>query len=387
MEKMRERLEELNPWWNKKYSDASIPREKYFRLLRELLDRKDVIILTGIRRVGKTTILKSMIQYLIDQNVDPKHILFLSLDLLYFKDYNIQDIVLEYKKIHQIEHGTKVYLFLDEVTYKPHFNQELKNLYDMENYKVFASSSSAKVLKDNKAYLTGRARYIEIEPLDFKEFLLFNKKNIRAESHILESLFEQYMRYGGMPEYVLHKDETYLSELIELIINKDIIAEHNIRNKRVVFDLYRLLCERVGEQISYNNISKILNVDNETISRHIEYFLDTFLFSLIEVKHKLNVQITSKKKLYCCDVGLRNIITGFRDKGAIYENLVYNKIKKNSKRINFLYRNGVEIDFVTDDSLIEAKYNQNMTEKQKELFDSLNAKNKVLANGVSFFID
>ena len=328
---MKEQLEELNPWWKTNTANVhSIDRPRYTKLLVDLIPKKDIIILTGLRRVGKTTLLKKTIQTLLDQGVQPTRILFLSLDLLYFSDYSIQDIILEYKKIHRIEHGDKIYIILDEVTYKPHFNQELKNLYDLGNYKIFASSSSASKLKDSKAFLTGRARYIEIQPLDFKEFLTFRNMDSKStQTHILESMFLEYMEVGGIPEYVITKDPIYISELTEVIIAKDIIAQYRIKNEKIVFDLFKLLCERVGKQISYNRIAKILDVDNETVSRYISYFLGTYLFSQIEMHGKLNQRLKGHKKLYCIDVGIRNVVTGFKDLGAVYENLVYTKIKDN----------------------------------------------------------
>lgn len=383
---MKEILEELNPWWKNEYNFKNIVRPKYFKLLIEQLEKKDITILTGIRRVGKTTLLKQLIQYLIEKKINSKNILFLSLDIIYFKSYNIYDIILEYKKINNIKHEEKIYLFLDEITYKENFNQELKNLYDLGNYKIFASSSSAKILKDKKAFLTGRARYIEINPLDFKEYILFKKLDItKIESHILENHFEEYMMYGGMPEFVLTKDASYLSELLELIISKDIISINNIKNKELIYDLFKLLCERIGKQISYNKISKILNVDNETISRYISFFLDTYLFQIVEMKGKLNEKLKAKKKLYCIDVGLKNIVTGFRDKGAIYENLVFHHIKNNKP--NFLFKNGIEIDFCFKNILIEAKYGQELTIEQKKLFNDSKYDIKIIANGLSFFLD
>lgn len=384
---MKEQLEELNPWWNNpNHKFDFIKRKKYLDNLEKQFTRKDVVVLTGLRRVGKTTILKSLISNLIKKRTDPKKIFFISLDMLYFSDYSIQEIILEYKKNNKIPHGEKVYLFLDEITYKKNFNQELKNLYDLGNYKIFASSSSASVLKDNKAFLTGRSKYIEIHPLDFEEFLLFNNKNLKETNHhILEKLFEEYMETGGMPEYVLTKDPQYLSELAEVIISKDIIARKNLKNNKAIFDLYRLLCERVGKQISYNRLAKILNIDNETVTRYVSYFLDTYLFDIIEIKGKLNEKLKSNKKIYCVDIGLRNVVTGIRDLGAIYENLVFNKIKENNP--SFVYKNGIEIDFCFNSTLIEAKFNQELEGKQKELFDNLEFKTKIVAKGVNFFLD
>lgn len=383
---MRERLEELNPWWNNEFKFESIERKKYLDLLKNQLNKKDISVLIGLRRTGKTTLLKQLINHLLTNKINPKHILFLSLDLLYFQPYSIQDIILEYKKIFGIKHNEKIYLFLDEVTYKDNANQELKNLYDLGNYSIFVSSSSAKLLKEKKAFLTGRARFIEINPLDFEEFVLFKGNNIlKTEKHILENLFLEYMKIGGMPEYVLTNDPVYLSELLELIISKDIVSQYNIKNEKLVSDLFVLLCERVGKQISYNKISKILDVDNETISRYVSYFIDTFLFDIIEIKGKVNQRIKGKKKLYCVDIGLRNVVTGFRDKGAIYENLVYNAIKK--YKPNFLYEGGIEIDFCFKDTLIEAKYGLELTKEQKKLFDSSNYKNKIVAEDLDFFLN
>ena len=384
---MKQILEELNPWWSADFKEVLIQRKKYVLKLQSFIDKKEVIILTGMRRVGKTTLLKQTIQYLLQQNIQKEHILFVSLDLLALSDYSIYEIVQEYKSMHKIDNSTKVYLFLDEVTYKPHFNQELKNLYDIGNYKIFASSSSASALIDNQAFLTGRAKYLEILPLTFEEFVTFKKYDFNKTSQaILKGLFEDYMKEGGIPEFVLDNDTSYLSELAEFIIEKDIISKHGIKNKKVVYELYKLLCERVGKQISYNNLAKLLSVDNETISRYIQFFLETYLFYQIEVKDKLNVQIKSKKKLYCSDVGMRNVVTGFRDKGAIFENLVYTKLRDEyGKNINFLYKNGIEIDFLVKDIIIEAKYGQELNEKQQKLFDSYKAKQKVIAQGFEFF--
>src|SRR5690606_6248626 len=100
---------------------------------------------------------------------------------------------------------------LDEITYKENFRLQLKNLYDKGNAKVFASSSSASALRDQKGLLTGRERIFEVNPLNFKEYLLFsNIKLKKADQSLLEPYFEEYMQIGGMPEYVLTKDRGYL---------------------------------------------------------------------------------------------------------------------------------------------------------------------------------
>ena len=381
----------FNSWWEQEYSLNYIIRNKYFEPLIDLIPKKEIVFLTGLRRVGKTTLMHQLIEYLL-KSVKKEQIFYISLDLLSLKDKSIYEIIQDYRKIHGLSKDTFSYIFLDEITIKKDFHQELKNLYDLGNIKIFVSSSSATKLKDTSAFLTGRARYVEVEPLDFNEFLLFNNYSPKKKDyHLFEKYFEEYMEFGGMPEYVLTKDPTYITEVVNNIILKDIVAKYGIKNTEKVFDLFRLLMERVGKPLTYSKIANVLDISKDSVQTYINYFLETYLFSKIEVKGKLNERIKGPKKFYCGDVGIKNVSTGFRDKGAIYENLVYNKIKSDYKNhlkgeINFLYKEGVEIDFVTKDFLLEAKFGLEMNEKQKSLFDNYKIKNKMVAQGVDFFI-
>jgi uncharacterized protein len=381
----------FNPWWEEEYSLNYITRNKYFGLLIDLIPKKEVVFLTGLRRVGKTTLMYQLIEYLL-KSVKKEQIFYISLDLLSLKDKSIYEIIQEYRKICGLSKDVFSYVFLDEITAKKDFHQELKNLYDLGNIKIFVSSSSATKLKDTSAYLTGRARYVEIEPLDFNEFLMFkNYHPKKKDLQLFEKYFEEYMEFGGMPEYVLTKDPSYITEVVNNIILKDIVAKYGIKNKDKIFDLFRLLIERVGKPLTYSKISNVLDISKDSVQTYIGYFLETYLFARVEMKGKLNERIKGSKKFYCGDVGVKNVSNGFKDKGAIYENLVYNKIKSDYKNplfggINFLYKDGVEIDFVTKDLLIEAKFGQEMNEKQKKLFDNYKIKNKIVAQGVDFFL-
>ena len=113
------------------------------------------------------------------------------------------------------------------------------------NVKIYASSSSASLLKDKNAYLTGRQRVIEVMPLNFDEYLVFKNITIKkSDAYLIESYFEDYMSDGGMPEYVLTGDISYIQNLIDNIIYKDIIAYYNIKSESVIKDFYKLLMER-----------------------------------------------------------------------------------------------------------------------------------------------
>ena len=377
---------EMNPWWEESPKSEGIFREKYLEFFEKNLNNKDIIFITGLRRVGKSTLLKHFIFRLIkEKDINPKRIMYLSLDAYLFKENSIHELVKEFRKIHNIKINEKIYLFLDEVVYKKDFNQELKNLYDSGNIKIYATSSSASLLRDKKAFLTGRTRTLGVDPLDFQEFLLFkNYSAKKSEKYMLEKYFEEYMEYGGMPEYVLTKDPNYITNLVESIIYKDIIALHNLKNSSIIKDLFKLLCERVGKQVSYNKIANVLGIHKDSVKDYINYFVESYLFYLIEKDAKsLNERIKDNKKIYCSDVGIKNVTAGFKDLGAIYENLVFLKIKGKNPR--YLKKDGIEIDFKIKDTIIEAKYKRVIDEKQKKLFDSINIKNKIIAQGIDFF--
>ncbi|WP_457640382.1 ATP-binding protein [Persephonella sp.] len=385
---MEEIFYRFNPWWEEKFQTDFLDRPNYTKKLIERIKDKNIEIVTGLRRVGKTTILKLIIQSLINEkNVNPKNIFYISLDFYGLEERSILEIIEEYLKLQEISFNEKIFLFLDEITYKKNFGQQLKNLYDLYNAKVFATSSSSSVLKDKKAFLTGRERITEILPLDFEEFLRFkNIKIKKADKHLIEKYFEKYMEIGGIPEYVLSEDIDYIKQLIDDIIYKDIISIHNIKDQTAVREFFYLLMERAGKQLSLNKIAKILDISVDTARRYFEYFVETYLIYPLERCGKLNERIKSPKKIYTGDVGIKNAITGFRDKGAIFENLVYLKLK--DKNPCYIYENGIELDFLIDKKLlIEVKYKSSLNEKQKKLFERFPAEKKVVIDSVDKFLN
>ena len=131
-------------------------------------------------------------------------------------------------------------VFFGEITYNKNYQQQLKNLYDSQNVKIYASSSSSSLLKDQKAYLTGRQITIEILPIDFEEYLIFKNITIKKrDKNLIESHFIDYLKNGGMPEYVLKPQREYITHLVDDIIQKDIIAFHGIKNKQQIKYLHR----------------------------------------------------------------------------------------------------------------------------------------------------
>src|SRR3989338_1448519 len=379
-------LYKQNTWWEGKFEEKSYPRKKYTSEILKNLKSKEIIILTGLRRVGKTTIVLQIIKSLIETKVKPEDILFVRLDTFNLLEFSIHHLIEEFRKIHKKASSDFIYLFLDEVSSRDNFEEELKSIYDDEKIKVICSSSIATLMRDKKAKLTGRTKTIEVMPLDFQEFLEFKEAKIsKSDAAKLESYFRDYLRIGGIPYYVLTEDKTYLNELVESIIYKDIIAYHKITAEKTIKELFVLLCQRVGKPMSYNKIADILKISVDSAKRYVGYFEKAYLFYIVDRYAKsYNEKVTSPKKIYIGDVGIKNIVTGFKDLGASFENLVFLKIKNENP--TYYFENSTEIDFATEDALIEAKYGREMEKKQKELFDSVKIKNKIIAKDYSFFL-
>jgi uncharacterized protein len=370
-------LHQSNPWWEGEYQlDSVIEREAVLSPLYPLMSSPDIIMLTGLRRVGKTITMKCLIRHLIEtENVAAHRCFYISMDDYAVSKMTLAEVIDAYRKLMKISVKEKIYVFLDEITYIPDFQIQLKNFYDKGNVKCVVSSSSSSVLKDDSASLTGRKRIVEINPLDFDEYLKFKKINLsKADAGLLDTYFLEYMQDGGMPEYVLRGEREYLTTLIDDIIMKDIVAYHGIRNHNIIRDFFVLLMERAGKQISINKIANILKISPDTAKRYLSMFEETYLIHLVPRFGKTNDVLLSTKKVYVTDIGMRNIIVGFRDKGAIFENIVFMKIKNHKPK--YLYESGQEIDFIFNQTLLEAKFNRDMQGKQLDAFNAYQIENK-----------
>jgi predicted AAA+ superfamily ATPase len=379
---LEKELYRYNPWWEDDFEKLNSLNERTdfkSRLLPNLTN-KQIVFLTGLRRIGKTSLMKLSIKHLLYQeNISAKQILYVSLDDYLLSGKTILEIVEFFRKMNALSVKEKIYLFLDEITFSVDYEQQLKNLYDFGNVKIFASSSSASLLKSQSGLLTGRSITFEVLPLNYSEYLDF--KNIRiakSDEHLHEKYFKDYLSKGGIPEYVLTNDDAYIRELMDNIIYKDIAAVHGIRQISVLKDYFLLLMERSGKTLSINKIAKVLGISTESSKRYFDLFCDTFIIYPVSRFGKLNEQLVSPKKIYCCDTGIRNFYTGERDWGAVFENYVFLRLKQ--LNLKYIYENTIELDFYSENKiLIECKFhNEELSKKQQELFDKIDAKQKYI---------
>ncbi len=355
---MEDILYSLNPWWEGKRLETGIAREKYISAVLSAMRKKKLVMLFGLRRVGKTTIMRQLIERI----GKPDHTIYVSMDAYGLWNHSITDILNEFRRIKRLRSSERIYLFADEITYRNGFEHELKTIVDHENVSIVAASSSSLSLRMRSHLLTGRYYPIEVLPLDFMEFLLFrNIKPSRSSMHALLGHFDDYMRIGGMPEYVLTEDPLIPKTIVDDIIVKDVSREMEI-DRNTMEDLFILIADRIGKLTSYSKLSRILGVSKTTVSKYISLLEQALMIYEIPSCGKLSERIRMPKKLYIVDHGLRNVITGFRDRGAIFENIVFMRIKD----MKPCYPYDLDIDFKIGRKLIDAKYGEKLSKSRQE---------------------
>lgn len=328
-------------------------------LLKKRLPAKEVQVLPGIRRGGKSSIFKLVINQL-RENVDPNSILYVNLDdpfftPIYEDSKNLYLVVETAEKIT----GVKVeYLFLDELQHINSCEKFIKSVYDQEMYsKIFITGSNSSLLKGEYAQLlSGRYLVSEIFPYSFKEILYLAGITdlitlIRKKAKVLK-MVESMMEFGGFPEVHKHVDSEIKREILvsyyETILLKDCIALGKIRDTKRFMNLAFYLATNVGTLYSYNKLAKFLGGNENSISEFIQHLTNGFLFyELKPFDYSLKRQFRGRKKIYCADNGIVNAVS-FRfssDKGKLFENLVFTELLKSKYDIYF-YNGQRECDFI-----------------------------------------
>lgn len=361
---MDELLHRFNPWWATTIEFPGIVRVTQLGRLQELTSTPDVILITGLRRVGKTTLMHQLIHRLLE-SVEARYIFYVSMDNLALKDHSILELIEAYRSTCGIRYDEQVYLFLDEIHFKPDFELQLKNIYDMGHAKVFASGSASLDLTMKSPALTGRQRIVPIAPLSFSEYLQFTGQEPGlADRHLLPTLVERYIETGGMPEYVLTNDPNVLQALIDTLLYRDIAGRHDIRNRESLLDILLMIAQGVGNPLSKRKISRVLGLPIETVGKIIGLFVEANLIHLVERQGKVSERKASPVKMYLADTGLFTILTERINRGVMVENAVYLALRRKAPRdpLRYHLQTGKEVDLVRGSQAWEVKYKDRLEE-------------------------
>lgn len=369
--------------WNQNYFwrgvvKEMIPRTEYLEKLEKDLAQKEVQILMGARRVGKTYLMYSLIQSLIQKGVESNRILFCILNDYDLKGVKIAEIIKEFRSIHGIGIDEKIYVFLDEVQYVVDWDQQVTSVYDTQNVKIVVSGSSSLLIKRQSTFLTGRQLKYTIYPLDFGEFLDFrNYKVTPAENYLYPKYLQEYFECGGFPDMVLNGNTQYLADLIDAILFKDIVSVYNLDQPKLLKEILIWLATHLRQPVSYSKLTKILNQKSDvTVKQYLEYLKE--VYQILEIRRfspSLSEQMVSPKKFYFSDIGMRNtLINGFKDAGSVAENILYIHLcnKYGQDNVFYYYKNQLEVDFVVRQGAdllgFESKYTDDIDIDSKGLF-------------------
>jgi len=351
IKKIVESILDWNPWITGDFPESLVGFKREVDIVK-YLDFKEIKIIEGPRRSGKSTLLYRVIQALLKEK---KKVLYLNFDDEALRGMTLEevfDIFAEYKDID--------YLFVDEIQNCQNWVSFVRKAYDTKSLKqIWITGSNSNLIKEEYAtYLTGRNVKLKISPLNFREFLSFNNK--KYDSKLLSSkqkteikrFFKEYLEYGGFPEVVLRNTnkKELLINYYEDFLYKDIVSRYGADAEKLR-NLSTYLNTNTSKLVSYRNLSKVLQINYNTTTKYISYFLEVYLFSLLyRFDHSLKKQIRDDKKIYALDTGLANAVS-FKfseDYGRQLENVVFSQLKNDGYEV-YYHSDGVECDFVVRD--------------------------------------
>lgn len=372
-------------------------RDLYLSKLIGFQDTEPVKIITGIRRCGKSSLLKLMVAHLLDTGITPEQIVELNLESFVFKNMSAEELYYYVKE--RILPDRRMYLFFDEIQRVPSWEDTINSFRVDFDCDIYITGSNAYLLSSEYAtYLSGRCVEIKMLPLSFGEFVEFHNFEIKTsksalggtrayaydqsgERYELREVFDAYMRFGGMPgiaDVGLNQEKalTLLDGIYSTVIVRDILEREKRRGQRQITDAVLLrkiilfLADNIGSTISVSSIGNTLIHEGlledgkragvpstHTVQAYVSALMESYFFYDIkrfDIKGK--EYLRTMGKYYIVDIGLRNYLLGFRnrDRGHAIENVVYFELLRRGYDVAIGKVGNAEIDFIAtkaDDKL------------------------------------
>jgi predicted AAA+ superfamily ATPase len=297
------------------------------------LSKEFVLIITGIRRCGKSTLMQQLISQL------NRSVAFFNFEDPRIFGFETTDFV----KLDEVIGDNSLYYFFDEIQNVDNWEIYIRNLHDKQKVICVTGSNASLLSRELGTKLTGRNIQIELLPFSFKEYLSFKK--IKAEA----ATFEQYLFEGGFPDYLKTANKEVLQQLFKDIVYRDIIVRHSVRNDKVLMSIALYLISNVGKEFSFTNIKNTFGVGSvNTVIDYISWFEDSYLlFTVPKFSWSLKSVAINPKKVYVIDTGFgdANSLSFSNDTGRLFENAVYLQLRRTYKELYYFREKG-ECDFV-----------------------------------------
>lgn len=369
-----------NPWWNtgEISIDEGFVKRDIFPDFLDSMDDRTILGIVGIRRVGKTTLLKQAIKHLL-KTVPQKRILYFSLDMFKQEDQIIKRIFDIYFRdiLHEVPaEAQRVYIFIDEIQKVPNWGDVIKSIYDM-GYPIkfiVSGSSSMNILRGSGESLIGRIYIMKLFPFSFHEFMKYNgmetditsykEPEFPFEAEKIIMMFDRFITSGGFPElyppFSEEKVKMILKTNLDLTFYRDIINLFEIKRVDVLEGIFYSILKQSGNVVKYHTLTTALGTKYETVKTYIEYLCSSF-FMTKSYFYSSNTLKSFKKnpKIYASDHAFFNLSN--TDVGLIIETIVFNHLVKQGLEVYYWQgKNKLEVDLVvkTHEEVIpiEVKY-------------------------------
>ncbi|MDZ7881197.1 MAG: ATP-binding protein [Saprospiraceae bacterium] len=329
--------------------------------LQDHLQNKQVTVLTGMRRTGKTTLVKRLMDsspirqkiYFDLERIDNREL---------FSEKNYDNIVFALTQ-RGIVFSEKVLIAIDEIQLVPNLPSVLKYLYDTYDIKFLLTGSSSYYIKNRfNESLAGRKKIFEVYPLTFNELLAFKgvefspigtfyqRPFIVSEYERLKNYYDEYINYGGFPEVVLSDKVSDKKDLIHDIlssyINLDIASVMDFKKSADCFKLIKLLAVRIGSKLDISKLSLLTTLTRASIENYLELFEQSYLIRTIPVtSNSPDREIVKARKIYFLDNGIASVSAELSS-GSKFENAIFNQLHHFGDLSYYQLKTGNEIDFI-----------------------------------------
>lgn len=336
-------------------------KRKIFSDLEKHLSKKQVTVLTGMRRTGKTTLVKQLMEA---SNIEQK--LFFDLEKLEDRDrFDIRnyDLIITRLSEEGIDFSRKVMICIDEIQLLLNIPSVIKYLYDHYDIKFIVTGSSSYYIKNKfQESMAGRKKIFEIFPLDFGDYLTFKKYNYKSIENLLllentlsvneelQKHYKDYCSFGGFPEVVVTNDilekKDLLQDILSSYINIDLIQIADIKKIPELRNIIKLLATRIGSKLDISKIANTVNLSRSTVENYIYLLENTYFIKTIPV-YSLNAdrEIVKARKVYFLDNGIASQFAELSS-GSKFENAIFNQLHHFGDVSYYQLKTGQEIDFI-----------------------------------------
>ena len=329
--------------------------------IRPYFNSPEAIIVTGMRRTGKTTLLR-----LIYEQIDAPNKIFLDLEnplsRKYFDTDNYEGIKISLEFL-GLNFAQRPIVFLDEIQFVKRLPSIVKYFIDHYQVKFFMTGSASFYLKHLfSESLAGRKYIFELFPLNFREYLIFKDVSFKIPEQAaavsrpifdqIAPLYEEYMTFGGFPGVVLkssaEEKKRALDDIFSSFFQLEILQLGDFRKNEIIRDLILLLMQRLGSKLDVQKLSKESGVSRQTLNVYLAFLEGTYFIKTIRPFGKgRDTEIRKTPKVYICDTGLANHFARL-DPGALFENSVFQNLRLRGNLNYYQKKNGREIDFILD---------------------------------------